>query len=68
MNWIVDQFASAQFEYVFIKKVTEVLKQCKSGFLAKIHEALLTKKHQPSLNNHLYAHGSFFLLNVYKWK
>ena len=44
----------------------EVLKQCKSDFQAKIHEALLIKKHTPSLNKHLYAHGSSFLLNVYK--
>ena len=44
----------------------EILKQCKSDFLAKIHEALLIKKHQPSLNKQLYANGSSFLLNVYK--
>ena len=44
----------------------EVLKQCKSDFQAKIHEALLIKKHRPSLNKQLYAHGSSFLLNVYK--
>ena len=42
----------------------EVLKQCKSDFQAKIHEAFLIKKHRPSLNEQLYAHGSFFLLNV----
>ena len=28
----------------------EVLKQCKSYFQAKIHEALLITKHRPSLN------------------
>ena len=44
----------------------EVLKQCKSDFQAKIHEALLIKKHRSSLNKQLYAHGSSFLLNVYK--
>ena len=44
----------------------EVLKQCKSDFQAKIHEALLMKKHRSSLTKQLYAHGSFFLLNVYK--
>ena len=44
----------------------EVLKQCKSDFQAKFHEALLIKKHRPSLNKQLYAHGSSFLLNVYK--
>ena len=31
----------------------EVLKQCKSDFQAKIHEALLIKKHRPSLNQQL---------------
>ena len=44
----------------------EVLKQCKSDFQDKLHEALLIKKHRPSLNKQLYAHGSSFLLNVYK--
>ena len=44
----------------------EVLKQCKSVFQAKIHEALLIKKHRPSLNKQLYAHCSSFLLNIYK--
>ena len=44
----------------------EVLKQCKSHFQAKIHEALSIKKHRPSLNKQLYAHGSSFLLNVFK--
>ena len=44
----------------------EVLKQCKSDFQAKIHEALLIKKHRPSLNKQLYAHGSSFLLNICK--
>ena len=42
------------------------LKQCKSDFQAKIHETLLIKKHRPSLNKQLYAHGSSFLLNVNK--
>ena len=44
----------------------EVLKQCKSDFQAEIHEALLIKEHRSSLNKQLYAHGSSFLLNVYK--
>ena len=44
----------------------EILKQCKSDFQAKIHEASLIKKHRFSLNKQLYAHGSSFLLNVYK--
>ena len=44
----------------------EVLKQCKSDFQAKIREALIIKKYRPSLNKQLYAHGSSFLLNVYK--
>ena len=45
----------------------KVLKQCKSDLQAKSHEALLIKKHRPSLNKHLHAHGSSFLLNIYKW-
>ena len=32
----------------------EVLKQCKSDFQAKIHEALLIKKHRLSLNKQYY--------------
>ena len=44
----------------------EVLKQCELDFQAKIHEVLVIKKHRPSLNKQLYAHGLFFLLNVYK--
>ena len=43
-----------------------VLKHCKSDFYAKIHEALLIKKHRPGLNKQLHAHGSSFLLNLYK--
>ena len=31
----------------------DVLKQCKSDFQVKIHEALLIKKHRPSLNKQL---------------
>ena len=44
----------------------EVLKQCISDFQAKIQEALILKKHRPSLNKQLYVHGSSLLLNVYK--
>ena len=33
----------------------KVLKQRKSDFQVKIHEALLIKKHRPSLNKQLYA-------------
>ena len=40
----------------------EVLKQCKSNFQAKIHEALLMKEHRPSLNKQLHGHGSSFVL------
>ena len=35
----------------------EVLKQCKSNFQATIHEALLIKKHRPSLYKKLHDHG-----------
>jgi len=43
-----------------------ILKKCTSDFQAKIHEALLIKKHRPTLNSQLYAQGSSVLLNVYK--
>ena len=42
----------------------EVLKQRKSDFQAKIHEALLIKKQRPSLNSQLYGHGSSFPLST----
>ena len=39
----------------------EVLKQYKSDFQAKIHEALLIKKHRPSLNKQLQGLKLIFL-------
>ena len=47
-------------------KSFEILKQCKSDFPAKTHEALLIKNYRPSLNKQLYVHGSSYLLNIYK--
>ena len=44
----------------------KVLKQSKLDFQVEIHEALLIKKHRPSLSKQLYAHGRSFLLNLYK--
>ena len=57
--------SSITFQTHFVNSF-KVLKQCKSDFQAKIHEALLIKEHRPSLNKQLYAHGLSFLLNVYK--
>ena len=34
-------------------------------FETKIHEALLIKKHNPGLNQQLFANRSSFLLNIY---
>ena len=42
-----------------------ILKKCNSGYEAKIHEALLIKRHSPSLNKQCYASGASFLLNIY---
>ena len=36
-----------------------------SDYEAKIHEALLIKRHSPSLNKQCYASGASFLLNIY---
>ena len=43
----------------------EVIKKCNTGFEAKIQEALLIKKFNPTLNRQLYSSGSSYLLNVY---
>ena len=43
----------------------EVIKICNTGFEAKIQEALLIKKFNPTLNRQLYSSGSSYLLNVY---
>ena len=42
-----------------------VIRKCKSDFHAKIHEALLIKKHAPRLNRHLFGSGASFLLQVF---
>ena len=43
----------------------KVIKKCNTGFVAKIQEALLIKKFNPTLNRQLYSSGSSFLLNLY---
>ena len=43
----------------------KVIKKCNTGFEAKIQEALLIKKFNPTLHRQLYLSGSSFLLNVY---
>ena len=42
-----------------------ILKKCNSDYEAKIHEALLIKRHSPSLNKQCYASGASFLLIMY---
>ena len=42
-----------------------IIRQCQSEFYAKIHEALLIKRHRTELNRQLYANGASFLLQVY---
>ena len=42
-----------------------ILEKCNSDYEAKIHEALLIKRHTPSLNKQCYASGASFLLNIY---
>ena len=37
-----------------------IIKKCNSKFEAKIHEALLIKKHNLGLNRQLFANGSCF--------
>ena len=44
---------------------SKVIRRCNTGFEAKIQEALLIKKFNPTLNRQLYSSGSSFLLNVY---
>ena len=43
----------------------KIFRKCRSDYDAKIHEALLIKKHSPSLNRQLYASGASFLLQVF---
>ena len=43
----------------------KTIRKCRSDYDAKIHEALLIKKHSPSLNRQLYARGASFLLQVF---
>ena len=41
-----------------------ILKKCNSDYEAKIHDALLIKRHSPSFNKQCYATGASFLLNI----
>ena len=41
-----------------------ILRKCNTDYEAKIHEALLIKRHSPSLNKQCYANGASFLLNI----
>ena len=41
-----------------------ILRKCNSDYGAKIHEALLIKRHSPSLNKQCYASGASFLQNI----
>lgn len=43
----------------------KIIKKCKDNYETKIQEALMIKKHNPSINKQLYASGCSFLLNVY---
>jgi len=43
----------------------KILRKCLSEFNAKIHEALLIKKHNPQLNKKLYGRGASVLLKVF---
>ena len=42
-----------------------IIRQCRSEFHTKIHEALLIKKHRPLLNKQLYAGGASYLLQIF---
>ena len=41
------------------------MRKCNSAYEAKIHEALLIKKQNPTINKQMYANGTSFLLSVY---
>ena len=42
-----------------------IMRKCNSAYEAKIHEALLIKKQNPTINKQMYANGTSFLLSVY---
>ena len=42
----------------------KIIKKRNSNFETKIHKVLLIKKHDPGLNQQLFANGSSFLLNI----
>ena len=39
--------------------------KCNSAYEAKINQALLIKKQNPTINKQMYANGASFLLSVY---
>ena len=43
----------------------EILRHCTSQYTAKIHEALLIKRHNPTLNVHQFNKGASFTLKVF---
>ena len=42
-----------------------IMHKCNSAYEAKIHEALLIKKQNPTINKQMHANGTSFLLSVY---
>ena len=42
-----------------------IMQKCNSAYEVKIHEALLIKKQNPTINKQTYANGTSFLLSVY---
>ena len=42
-----------------------IMHQCNSAYEAKINQALLIKKQNPTINKQMYANGASFLLSVY---
>ena len=42
-----------------------IMRKCNSTYEAKIHEALLIEKQNPTINEQMYGNGTSFLLSVY---
>ena len=43
----------------------KVIKKCQNSFNVLIHEALLIRRHSPSLNKQLFSNGSLFTLKIF---
>ena len=43
----------------------KVIKKCQNSFNVLIHEALLIRRHSPSLNKQLFFNGSLFTLKIF---